>query len=177
MPNRILPTLFVLLKVRKSGGDVSVNLAQSRPFLSAMLYSHGDQSDITVRWLFAGRIIVSISISSYCRRRGTVRYCCRGGRCRWCRWITVGGAVKGPGRWWPLLIEMMMSGACGVHGNRRIRAVQAVMRVMMTQRRMVRCQTSGEVHGGVQLLRCDTDAAILHLWYEAAHWKYGKHDL
>lgn len=170
MPDGILPTLFVLLKVRKSGGNVCVYLAQSRPLLSAVLYSHCDQSDVTVGRLLAGRIVACIPISGHRRRRGTVRHCRRGGRRRRSRWIAVGRAVEGTGRRRSLLIEVMMSGTRRVHGNSGIRAVQAVMRVMMGQRRVVRRQAPGQVHGRVQLLgRCDTDAAILHLRYKAAH--------
>lgn len=47
MPDRVLPTLLVLLEVREFSGDVSVDLAESCPLLRTMLNRHGDQGDVT----------------------------------------------------------------------------------------------------------------------------------
>lgn len=46
MPDRVLPSLLILLEIREFAGDVGVDLAEGRLLLRAVLYRHGDQSDV-----------------------------------------------------------------------------------------------------------------------------------
>lgn len=133
VPDGVLPALLVFLEIREPGSDVGVNLAERRPFLSAVLDRHGNQRDVTERWLLAGRIVgATVSGSG----PGSWSICDSGGR-RW-RWrrrgVAVGGAVKRSGWRWTLFVQMMMTGAGRVHGHPGSRAVQAVMRMVMRQR-------------------------------------------
>lgn len=76
MSDRVLPTFLVFLEKRKLLGDVRVNLAEGGAFRRAVLYSHGDQSNVGVRWLG----------QSLCGRRGRLRLRLRAaGTSRRCR--------------------------------------------------------------------------------------------
>lgn len=138
MPDRILPSLLVLLEIRELGSDVGVDLAEGRPLLRAVLYRHGDQGDVA-----EGRFAV--------RRGTTVGAVVRAGRdgghgaigggrggrggCRRRGRIAIGRAVKGTHGRRALVVQVMVrrtgGGGGRVHGNHRAGAVQTVMGMMM----------------------------------------------
>lgn len=138
MPDRVLPSLLVLLEIRELGGDVGVDLAKGRPLLRAVLYRHGDQGDVAegrfaVRWGTAGAVIRAGRDGG----RGTIGGG-RGGRggCRRRGGIAIGRAVKGTHGRRALVVQVMVRRAGGgsggrVHGNHRAGAVQAVMGMMV----------------------------------------------
>lgn len=138
MPDRVLPSLLVLLEVRKLGGDVGVDLAEGRPFLRAVLYRHGDQGDVAV-----GRFAVrggGAAVDAVVRAgrdggRGTVGGG-RGGRggCGRRGGIAIGRAVKGAHGRRALVVQVMVrrtGGGGGVHGDHGAGAVQTVMGMMV----------------------------------------------
>lgn len=101
MSDRVLPSLLVLLEVRKFGGDVSVDFAESRSFLRTVLNRHGNQGDVakgrfTVDGDGAGGAAVRVARAGCGDGRATIRGS-RGGRggCGWRGRIAIGGAVKG----------------------------------------------------------------------------------
>jgi len=167
MSDGVLPSLLVLLKVRKLGGDVSVDLAESRPLLRAVLDRHGDQGDVAEGRLAVGGdsgggAAVRVARAGCGDSRAAIRRG-RGGRggCGRRRRIAIGGAVKGAYGRRALVIQVMVrrpAGRRGVHGDHGVGAVQirkGMMMVMMAQRRDVMrqaaAQTSGH-SGGVQVL-------------------------
>lgn len=184
MSDGVLPALLVLFEVRKLGGDVSVDLAESRPLLRAVLDRHGDQGDVAegrlavggdggggaaVRVARAGR---GDSCATIRGGRGGRGGCGRRGR------IAIGGAVKGAYGRRALVIQVMVrrtaAGRRGVHRDHGIRAVQVrkgMMMMMVAQgRHVMRRQTAAQAAGhraGVQVLRGAADAAVLQL--ETAH--------
>lgn len=138
MPDRILPSLLVLLKVRELGGDVGVDLAEGRPLLRAVLYRHGDQGDVA-EGRFAvrggGTAVGAVIRASRDGDRGTIGGG-RGGRggCGRRGGIAIGRAVKGAHGRRALVVQMMVrrtggSGGGGVHGHPGV--VQTVMGMMM----------------------------------------------
>lgn len=48
MPDRVLPTLLVLLEERKVRLDKTINLTESQPLVFAALYGHGDEGHVAV---------------------------------------------------------------------------------------------------------------------------------
>lgn len=138
VPDGVLPSLFVLLEVRELSGNVCIDLAESCPFLRAMLYRHGDQGHIAEGRLGVRRGRSTVGTISVVRTgcgggHGTVR---RGrGGCGRCRGIAIGGTVKGAYRRRTLVVQMMMrrtgSGRGGMHGDHRVRAMQTVMGMVM----------------------------------------------
>lgn len=147
MSDGVLPSLLVLLEVRKLGGDVSVDLAESRPLLRAVLDRHGNQGDVAEGRLAVGgdggrgvRIVragCGDGRAAIRRDRGGRGGCGRRGR------IAIGGAVKGAYGRRALVIQVMVRRAAsrgGVHRYHGVRAVQirkGMMMVMMAQRRDV----------------------------------------
>lgn len=190
MPDRILPALFVLLVVRKLDGDVSVDLAQGRPPLRAVLYRHGDQSDVA-----EGRLCVAAGVAGSVVDVAGVRcdgsgyggdgssrdgddsgaVCGRGG-CGGCgrrRRIAVGGVVKDAYRRQTLVFQMMVpcAGDGGVNGHHGTRTVQVVMGMaMVAQRDMMRRQTASQSRTVIKVLRSTTETAALQLGHEIVHW-------
>lgn len=143
MSDRILPSLLVLLKIRKLGGNIGIDLAESCPLLRAVLNRHGDQRDVAEGRFAVGGGSIAVGAISIVRAghgcdRGAVRRG-RGGRggCGRCRGIAIGGAVESAHRRRSLFVQMMVrrtgggGGGGGVHGNHGVRAVQTVMGMVM----------------------------------------------
>lgn len=140
MPDRILPSLLILLEIREFGGDVSVDLAESRPFLRAVLYRHGDQGDVAEGRLAVGGGGITVGTVVRAGRdggRGAVGGG-RGGRggCGRRGGIAIGRAVKGAHGRRALVVQVMVrrnggGGGSGMYGDHRAGAVQTVMGVMM----------------------------------------------
>lgn len=165
MPDGVLPSLLVLLKVRKLGGDVSVDLAEGRPLLRAVLDRHGDQGDVAEGRLAVGGDDGGAAVRvarAGCGDSRAIR-CGRGGRggCGRRGRIAIGGAVKGAYGRRALVIQVMVrrpAGRRGVHGDHGVGAVQirkGMMVVMMAQGGDVMRQaaTQASCHrGGVQVL-------------------------
>lgn len=139
MPDGVLPSLLVFLEIGKFGGDVTVDLAESRPLLRAVLNRHGDQGDVA-----EGRFAVGDGGGGAVRvarpGRGdvcAVRGGCGGrGRCRRGGRIAIGGAVKGAYGRRALVIQVMMrrTGGAGrrrVHRNYGVGTVQTVTGMMV----------------------------------------------
>lgn len=154
MPDRILPSFLVLLKVRELGGDIRINFAEGCPLVLAVLYRHSDQGNVaegrfavrsggtTVGAVGrAGRDVGHSIIGSDCGGRGG---------CGWCGRIAIGRTMKGAHGRRALVIQVMVrrasggGGGGGVHGNHGAGAVQTVMGMMMVvvvmaQGDMMRC--------------------------------------
>lgn len=143
MPDRILPSLLVLLEIRELAGDVSVDLAESRPLLRTALYRHGDQGDVA-EGRFAVRgggtaVGAVVRASGHDGSRGTVG----GGRdgrggCGRRGGIAIGRAVKGAHGRQALVVQVMVrraggSGGGGVPGwtHRSVQTMMGMMMVMM----------------------------------------------
>lgn len=141
MPDRILPSLLVLLEVRKLGGDVGVDLAEGRPLLRAVLYRHGDQGDVAVGRFAVrggGAAVGTIVRAGRDGARGTVGGS-RGGRggCGRRGGIAIGRAVKGAHGRRALVVQVMVrrtgggGGGGGMHRDHGAGAVQTIMGMMM----------------------------------------------
>lgn len=153
MPDRVLPSLLVLLKVWKLGGDVGVDLAEGRPLMLAVLYRHGDEGDIAVGWFAVrggGAAVDAIIRAGRDGGCGTVGggYGGRGG-CGRRGGIAIGRAVKGAHGRRALVVQVMVRRTAGgsgggVYGDHGAGAVQTVMGMMvvvvvvMTEGDMVR---------------------------------------
>lgn len=141
MPDRILPSFLVLLKVWKLGGDIRIDFAESRPLVLAVLYRHGDQGNVAEGWFAvrsggttvgavgrAGRDVCHSIIGSGCGGRGG---------CRWCGGIAIGRTMKGAHGRRTLVIQVMVCRASGgdgggrVHEGHGVGAVQTVMGMMV----------------------------------------------
>jgi len=137
VPDRILPSLLVLLEIRKLGGNVTVDLAESRPLLGAVLYRHGDEGDIA-EGRFAVRgggtavgAVVRAGRDGGCGAVGGGR-----GGCRRRGGIAIGRAVKGAHGRRALVVQVMMrradgSSGGGMHGAGAMQTMMGMMMVMM----------------------------------------------
>lgn len=193
VPDRILPSLLILLEVRELGGDVGVDLAEGRPLLRALLYRHGDQGDVAEGRLAVrggGAAVVGAVIrAGRDGGHGTVG----GGRDRGGRGgrgrrggIAIGRAVKGAHRRRALVVQVMVrraggGGGVGVHRDHGAGAVQTVMGMMVVvvmvvvvaegdvvRRQIPAAQAAGD-RRGVEVLRVAADAAARQLGHETAH--------
>lgn len=54
MPNGVLPTLLVLPVKREQIHDELVDLRQCQHLVGCVLYRHGDQTDVRIRWFRMG---------------------------------------------------------------------------------------------------------------------------
>lgn len=181
MPDRILPSLLVLLEIREFGGNVGVDLAEGRPFMRAVLYRHGDQGDVAEGWFAVrsgGTTVGAVIRAGRDGGHGAVGGG-RGGRggCGRRGGIAIGRAVKGTDGRRALVVQVMVrraggGGGGGVHGDHRTGAVQTVMGMMMmvvvvtqgcdVMRRQTAAQAAGH-RRGVEVLRIAADAAALQL--------------
>lgn len=81
VPNRVLPPLFVLLKIWKLRGDVLIDFWQCCPLRLTRLNGHGDQRHVGVgRFTLVTRCVIGCGSCRLWLRRLT-------GRCAGCPWF------------------------------------------------------------------------------------------